>query len=284
MRPLSARRNNYEFWVMIAQMCAASLEMLVAATFLLLDHLLILGMQIVADHARIEFEQHGEHIVDIRVNGTGIVAGLVRRATANVNFIYSLNVTGTNEQCLPQPQHLATVEYMKMVSLYLFIMFLIYIETYLQRLRHCICAYFYWRREKQRVLHVYNATMKKRRGLLRQIMAQVEEQLRARGRAGVTFGGACHKVPMCWWLRWFAVCRRRCIVCEELEPFHSKTDAIVECALCMAMYCAECWREVGAVCLVCQCMWRQRGGGEEAEDWWYDDRSPYASDQSDYDL
>lgn len=271
---------------MLAQLAKATLEILVAATFLLLDHLLSVGMQVVADHSSIEFVQEGEHIVKIHVNGTGIIAQLVRQSAESANFVYTVNMTTDNTQCLPRPHHLAAAEYLRILAMYLLIMFLIYIETYLQRLRHCIVAYFYFKREKERVLFIYNQTMKKRRGLLRQIMAEIEEQLRADGRAAIWYGGLCHRLPLCWWLRWLAVCRRHCVICKDPEPFRAEMGQVVEeCGLCRTLYCAECWHEVGAVCLVCQCLTRKRAGGNMlVEDWWYNDQSPYASDASDYDL
>lgn len=274
---------------MLAQLVAATLEILVAATFILLDHLLTVGMQVVADHAHIDFVQQGEHIVNIRVNGTGIIAQLVRQAAESANFVYTMNTTTDNAQCLPRPHHLATSAYLRILALYLLIMFLVYIETYMQRLRHCIAAYFYFKREKRRVLYIYNLTMKKRRGLLRQIMSEIEERLRADGGGAISYGGLCHRVPFCcWWLRWFAVCRRHCVICKDPEPFGGAEvgGKMWECGLCRTLFCVECWREVGAVCLVCQCLTRKRAGGGNAatEDWWYNDRSPYASDASDYDL
>lgn len=286
LRPASCRRSRREFWIMMMQLCKATLELLVAATFVLIDHLLAVGMQVVADHARIEFVQAGQHIVHIAVNGTGIIAQLVRQSAASVNFEHTVNVSTDNAECLPRPRHLAATEYALIGAMYLLIMFLIVCETYLQRVRHCVAAYFYFRREKQRVLHAYNQTMKNRRGLLRQIMAQIDEQLRADGKAAVAVGGWCHRLPMCRWLRWLAVCRRHCVVCREPEPFREDIGRWLVCSLCGTLFCAECWRELGSVCLVCQSLSRLRGGGcgGLAEDWWYNDQSPYASDASDYDL
>lgn len=66
--------------------------------------------------------------------------------------------------------------YVQIYGTYLFILLLIYHEVYVYRLRRCAMAYFYFSREKQRVLHLYNKCLKKRRGMFQLMSATVREQ------------------------------------------------------------------------------------------------------------
>lgn len=63
--------------------------------------------------------------------------------------------------------------------MFLIIFLLIYNETYIQRMRHCIASYFYPKREKERILYLYNKFLKKRRGLFKILSANVKEQIEA---------------------------------------------------------------------------------------------------------
>lgn len=63
-------------------------------------------------------------------------------------------------------------------------MFLTYFELYIFRLRRCAMAYFYFSREKVRILHLYNKCLKKRRGMFELMSATVREQHHANNMAG----------------------------------------------------------------------------------------------------
>ena len=62
-------------------------------------------------------------------------------------------------------------------AVYLGVFVFMLIEAYGLRLRRLICAFFYRKREKKRVLYLYNEMLKKRKGFLRHMRHRVRKQV-----------------------------------------------------------------------------------------------------------
>lgn len=67
IEPMTAYRGEKEYWHLLAHMCKTLLEIIVSVCFIILDHLLYVGLYIVAKHGKINYSQAGEHIVNIKV-------------------------------------------------------------------------------------------------------------------------------------------------------------------------------------------------------------------------
>lgn len=67
IEPLSTKRLQSEYWAMLAHFIKVLLELLTATCFILLDHLVAVGLELVAKYSRIDYVQTGEHIVNITV-------------------------------------------------------------------------------------------------------------------------------------------------------------------------------------------------------------------------
>lgn len=63
------------------------------------------------------------------------------------------------------------------VAIYLGVWILMYFEAYGLRLRRLISSFFYRKREKKRVLFLYNEMLKKRKGYLRAMRRRVRKQV-----------------------------------------------------------------------------------------------------------
>lgn len=70
---MTSHRNQKECWSLVGQLVKLVLEMLSATTFILANHLLCVGLQLVAKHGRIDYIQEGEHVVKISVSYFEIV-------------------------------------------------------------------------------------------------------------------------------------------------------------------------------------------------------------------
>lgn len=59
----------------------------------------------------------------------------------------------------------------------------------------------------------------------------------------------------CRCLKFFAMARRKCIICGEPEPRRKRraTGSFEKCRepTCHFVYCAECWYDVGRQCFAC---------------------------------
>lgn len=67
---------------------------------------------------------------------------------------------------------------LRIYLLFSFIIYLVYNQVYINRSRRVFCAFFYPKREKERVLHLYNNLLKRRRGLFKNMSKIVQEKLR----------------------------------------------------------------------------------------------------------
>nr|KAG5704786.1 hypothetical protein BaRGS_015169 [Batillaria attramentaria] len=139
-------------------------------------------------------------------------------------------------------------------------------EAYGLRLRRAICAFFYRKREKRRVLYVYNELLKKRKGYLRHMRHRVRKQIRDRTLETKTSVINALKLQfprLCWCLRFLAASKDTCLVCKDPE---GKDFVRCQTVGCNWGYCKECWGDIKRKCYAC--------GGKE------DDESGSDSDES----
>lgn len=105
---MTGHRDQKENWMFLGHFCKLLLEMIASTCFVLVDYLMYVGLHLVAVHARIDYVQEGEHIVKITVNGTGIIARLVKKSIAGFVINEHVKAFATNEPCLPRPSQLST--------------------------------------------------------------------------------------------------------------------------------------------------------------------------------
>lgn len=99
--------------------------------------------------------------------GTGMIASLLRSLVRGFNIKKRIRIERSNVKCLPKPNKLSNYYLSKIYGVYLSIWLMMLIQAYIQRLRRIICAYFYRKREKKRVIFIYNETLKRRVGFFR---------------------------------------------------------------------------------------------------------------------
>ncbi|KAF5307692.1 hypothetical protein FQR65_LT06747 [Abscondita terminalis] len=247
--PLKSERKK-----LLGETIKLLLEMITATTFILLDRLFYEALDLVRRHARIDYMQTGRHDMMLQVKGTGLIASMLRSVVKGFNIKKRIKKIQSNEPCLPRPTVLPNYYLYKIYGTYFLVWLLLVVQTYTQRLRRVICSMFYRRREKKRVLFLYNETLKRRIGFFKHMKNKVKKMARERrlqenlnifNVLRIRFPKACS----C--LRFFPMARRRCIVCAEPEP---RTGGdFVECPnpTCYFIYCGECWFDVGKQCLVC---------------------------------
>ena len=160
--PLKSERENF-----FGQTFKLLLEMITATTFILLDRLFYEALDLVRRHAHIEYSQVGHHDLLLEVKGTGMIAALLRSVIKGFNVKKRIKTIRSNASCLPQPSVLPNYYLYKIYGTYFTVWLGILLQAYIQRTRRLICSYFYRKREKKRVLFLYNETLKRRIGFLR---------------------------------------------------------------------------------------------------------------------
>ena len=135
----------------------------------------------------------------------------------------------------------------------------IFVQLVVKRLNRIVCAVFYRKREKRRILWLYNETLRKRLALV----ATLKRMLEFKKRKGLLSIKKKHSLkdkdddrrrirqPGVWStiveiVRRLVTPQRMCVLCEGPERASS-----IECVNCSLLYCAECWLDLAEKCAGC---------------------------------
>ncbi|XP_069796235.1 E3 ubiquitin-protein ligase DCST1 [Narcine bancroftii] len=218
---------------------------LVLIAIFILDWLLFTMLDIIQRHSYLEYNFSESHQLKIEVEGASILADLIRRTVAAFNTTIDVKMESNNLHCLPKPHKMKQlsifISVFPMAGMILFCFFQIYIF----RFRRVIAAFCFPKREKQRILFLYNELLRKRisyaEAQRKKIIAQArrKELWQLRGLAGTL-----HRLLPC--LQRFM--RKHCVVCGQ-----GPTDTSYHCPNmgCGAMYCRVCWKDLRRFCFAC---------------------------------
>ncbi|EDV97933.1 protein sneaky [Drosophila grimshawi] len=227
-----------------------SLEVVTAGLFLLLDHMVVTLLTIIHRRSLITYHQEGEHEVRFRINGTGLMARLLRTTMKNFNIHERVSTSLSNEACLPVAHVLPSSFYFKLILLYLAIVLLIFQSAAFMGLRRVICSYFYYKREKQRILFLYSSILRKRNSIVDEMHIRAEENMALRhvqGEVNILFVLRMSYPNKFGWLRNYNVAKRKCLTCNALED-----SKFVYCPRCGFPFCWECSRDMKRMCVNCE--------------------------------
>ncbi|CAH1115014.1 unnamed protein product [Psylliodes chrysocephalus] len=264
-KPLKVERQQLK-----SDLFLMAFEMLIITILVLLDRIFYEALDIIRRHAKINYLQVGHHDLLLDVKGTGMIASLLRSLVKGFNVKKRIRIERSNAICLPRPLLLPHYYHFKIYGTYLAIIIFTFIQAYALRCRRVICSYFYRKREKKRVLFLYNDTLKRRKGFFRfmrkKIRRLVREERLKEDFSGIQILRMNHPKAFDW-LRLFEFARRKCLICEEPEPRKESESDFVECPneRCHFMYCGECWLDMGNVCLVCQTETEETTSGFEED-------------------
>ncbi|KAL4704250.1 hypothetical protein ACJJTC_016268 [Scirpophaga incertulas] len=240
--------------VLLEHVLKLLLEVVTATTFVMLDRLFYEALDVVRRHAAAAPPATHQRDMEIELEGTGALASMVRKV---LDSIKNLQVRESySNKCLPRPTSTPFYYYLKIYGGYLWILVLLYIHPYTERLRRLVCSYFYPEREKQRILHLYNDILKKRMKMQKTLRRKALRAARTHYMSGESLLGLRMKWPqLLGWLRVLPAARMTCLICGETEPREAdvtrKSWKPCGIAQCPFVYCVECWREAGARCLAC---------------------------------
>ncbi|XP_031765833.2 protein sneaky [Galleria mellonella] len=244
--------------VLVTHILKVMLEVITATTFVMLDRLFYEALDVVRQHAETETSLQGTRDLEIKVEGTGVLASMIQKLLDGLNERTPIRTFVDTSPCLPRPRLMPHAFFFKIYGGYLWIILLLYLNPYTLRLRRLICGYFYPRREKQRILHLYNDILKKRLKMQKTLRRKAVQAVRAHYLSGENLLSMRIKFPrILGWLRILPAARMTCLICGETEPRNNirnhQDELWYSCTAtkCPFVYCVECWQEVGACCLAC---------------------------------
>ncbi|XP_026811112.1 LOW QUALITY PROTEIN: protein sneaky [Rhopalosiphum maidis] len=227
-------------------------EIIAASSLVLLDIVFYEALDVIKRHAKIDYFQTGHHNLYIKVKGTGMIANLLRSVVDRFNFRKNITVNLSNEMCLPNPYKLDAYYLHKIYGTLMLVFVMTVFAGYSSRLKRLICAVFFRKREKRRVLYLYNETLRKRTAFFRYMKQKVAKLARENKLSEDLdiFLMLRLKFPALFgWLVWFSCGRRKCLICGEPETNNGKQYGCNTVG-CVYIHCEQCWKDVG-VCYAC---------------------------------
>ncbi|KAH9633207.1 hypothetical protein HF086_017762 [Spodoptera exigua] len=206
---------------LVTQILKVMLEVVTATTFVMLDRLFYEALDVVRQHAHLEFVHQGTQDLKIEVEGIGLLANLLRKLINNLSSTRDSRRVMTNKLCVPQPRAMPPIYFLKIYGGYVWILLLLYINPYTLRLRR-----------------------------------KAIQAVRAHYLSGENLLSLRMKFPyLLGWLDALPAARMTCLICGETEPRTGRrTPGRWHCCTvptCPFVYCAECWEDAGGHCLAC---------------------------------
>ncbi|CAN8206785.1 unnamed protein product [Coccothraustes coccothraustes] len=209
-----------------------------------LDHFIFTILSIIQNHSFIEYSYQTSHHLSVNVMGTSLMAQLLRGTIGALNTSFDTEVETSNLACLPQPTGMTRQQYLNTCLPLGALALLCLAQVYPFRLRRAIAAFYFPKREKARVLFLYNKLLRQRKNFLHLQRGRVARQARQPPELGTVLLQWCRRR---WpWLR--RCLRQKCTLCGTPETPQHQPCPNPEC---FALYCESCWRVMGATCLAC---------------------------------
>ncbi|XP_027776828.2 E3 ubiquitin-protein ligase DCST1 isoform X2 [Marmota flaviventris] len=209
-----------------------------------LDWALYSVFDTIRQHSFQQYSFRSSHKLEVKVGGDSMLARLLRKTIGALNTSSDTVVESNNLPCLPQPVCMDARAYWRASLPIVLLVCLCLAQAFGYRLRRVIAAFYFPKREKKRVLFLYNDLLRKRAAFtkLRRalIIRRAQQQ---RGPRHHLVDTLHHRCPLL--RRWL---RRRCVVCQAPETPESYVCPTPECD---AVYCQSCWNDMKNLCPVC---------------------------------
>uniref|UniRef100_A0A8C3Y1L7 Dendritic cell-specific transmembrane protein-like domain-containing protein n=1 Tax=Catharus ustulatus TaxID=91951 RepID=A0A8C3Y1L7_CATUS len=181
-----------------------------------LDHFIFSTLSIIQHHSFIEYSYQTSHHLSVTVMGTSLMAELLRSTIGALNTSVNTELETSNLVCLPQPTGMTRQQYLNTCLPLGALAVLCLVQVYPFRLRRAIASFYFPKREKTRVLFLYNKLLRQRKNFLFLQRGRVARQARqppGLWASGTSLLTSSH--PWCpsshagtWARCWSGLCRR----------------------------------------------------------------------------
>uniref|UniRef100_A0A8C8RHV0 DC-STAMP domain containing 1 n=1 Tax=Pelusios castaneus TaxID=367368 RepID=A0A8C8RHV0_9SAUR len=222
-----------------------------------LDHLLYTMFSVIQHHSFVQYSFRSSHHLEVRVGGRSLLARLLRSTIGALNTSSEMAMESTNLACLPHPQAMTQRDYLFSCLPLGALVLLCLVQAYAHRLRRTIAAFYFPKREKKRILFLYNELLHKRQAFVQLQRRRIIR--RARRQQALPL---LERVYLCCpLLRRYL--RRFCVLCGSPE---SQSSQLCPTPTCCTIYCRPCWRDMGQICFACTPGCEQLSGGSSSEE------------------
>ncbi|NWU33430.1 DCST1 ligase, partial [Hylia prasina] len=229
---LALQRPERQYMVMELLRCIPLLLFLLFVCGL--DHFIFSILSIIQHHSFIEYSYQTSHHLSVNVMGESLLAELLRSTIGALNSSVNTEVETSNFACLPKPTRLTRQQYLNTCLPLGALALLCLAQVYPFRLRRAIAAFYFPKREKTRVLFLYNKLLQQRKYFLYLQRGRVARQARQPPGPRTLLLQWCRRR---WpWLR--RCLRQRCTLCGKPETPQHQPCPNPDCS---ALYCESCW-------------------------------------------
>nr|XP_012331725.1 DC-STAMP domain-containing protein 1 isoform X2 [Aotus nancymaae] len=209
-----------------------------------LDWALYTIFDTIRHHSFLQYSFRSSHKLEVKVEGNSMLARLLQKTIGALNTSSETVMESNNMPCLPQPVGLDARAYWRAVLPIVLLVWLSLLQAFGYRLRRVIAAFYFPKREKKRILFLYNELLAKRAAFTKLRRAAILRRARQQKSPRHPLVDILHR--QCPLLRrWL---RRRCVVCQEPETPESYVCPTLDCE---AVYCWSCWDDMRQRCPVC---------------------------------
>lgn len=180
INPCSLKIHSKELKQVMSGLLQVMSVSLLSAVLLAVDYSLFHVLDIVSRHTISQFNLTSSHQVDIRVEGDTMMGRLLRTTFSAFNSSSSLDISRDNSVCVTPPSSLSLSVYISCVCYVGLLLLLSCLQVYSNRLRRVIAAFYNPKREKKRVLFLYNLQIQ------RQISSTDSKHTTSRGKKSRT--------------------------------------------------------------------------------------------------
>jgi hypothetical protein len=262
---LQSQREGVKFGLLLCFLLTSFTIFVIIANYFVADF-----NQLITRHGKLIHKQTGFHRIFFEVKGKGFFAKLLKKVLKDIHINENVDTETDTAECFPKEHYLKNAELFKFVLFFILLYAAVLSEIFIQRFNRAICAFFYRRWEKQRILWLYNRSLKNRKLYMRNLIKRAI--MRSKGfelepdtsliAIIIEYLG---KLKCCaGFLRLLKVLKiglAKCILCDQSERIGS-----IKCDICESLYCYECWMDAQKTCLVCtpsiyeQPDWKFEGG------------------------
>ncbi|XP_077799365.1 E3 ubiquitin-protein ligase DCST1 isoform X2 [Macaca mulatta] len=195
-------------------------------------------------HSFLQYSFRSSHKLEVKVGGDSMLARLLRRTIGALNTSSETVMESNNMPCLPQPVGLDARAYWRAALPIGLLVCLCLLQAFGYRLRRVIAAFYFPKREKKRILFLYNDLLRKRAAFTKLRRAAILRRARQQKAPRHPLADILHRgCPLL--RRWL---RRRCVVCQAPKTPESYVCPTLDCE---AVYCWSCWDDMRQRCPVC---------------------------------
>ncbi|XP_059758030.1 E3 ubiquitin-protein ligase DCST1 isoform X2 [Balaenoptera ricei] len=196
-------------------------------------------------HSFVQYSFRSSHKLEVKVGGDSMLARLLRNTIGALNTSSEMVVESNNMPCLPQPVPLSTRAYLRAALPSSLLVCLCLLQAFGYRLRRVIAAFYFPKREKKRILFLYNELLRKRAAFTQLRRATIVRRARQQRAPRRHLADILHRRCLPLLRPWL---RRRCVVCQAPETPESYVCPTPDCE---AVYCRSCWNDMRQRCPVC---------------------------------